>query len=337
MLRAPYLLFLGDAHDPLAAKVAQGIHDWRPEKALGQYRMAGCQADLGIADMTIAEAAAQGAGTLVVGVANQGGVLPDLWIGALKDALEAGMDVAAGLHNKLADIPELVETAKAHGRQLFDVRHPTQTFAVGKGEKRAGKRILPVGTDCSCGKMYTALALEKEMQARGWKATFRATGQTGILISGDGVSIDAVISDFIAGATEWLTPENDPDHWDIVEGQGSLYHPSYAGVTTGLIHGAQPDALVLCHEPTRTHMRGLPKYPIPKLIDLMWLSKSVAQLTNPNAKFVGLSVNTAKLSEAEAKAMLSALEAEFELPAIDPVRTGVGPIVDRLKPAGLPA
>ncbi len=161
---------------------------------------------------------------------------------------------AAGLHNKLADVPELKALADRLGRSLFDVRHPTQHYPVASGRKRSGKRLLPVGTDCSCGKMYTALAIEKRSR-RGGKATFRATGQTGILISGSGVSIDAVVSDFVSGAVETLSPDNDADHWDIIEGQGSLFHPSFAGVTTGLIHGAQPDALVLCHEPTRTYAR----------------------------------------------------------------------------------
>lgn len=337
MLKAPYLLFLGDAADALAAKVAQGIKDWRPEKALGQLRLPGCNADLGIADMTVAEAAAHGAGTLVVGVANRGGVISPAWIAVLKEALEAGMDLAAGLHNRLADVPELAETAARLGRTLHDVRHPTQVFEVGSGLKRNGKRLLPVGTDCSCGKMYTALALEKEMQAQGMKADFRATGQTGILICGSGVSIDAVVSDFISGATEWLAPENDPDHWDLVEGQGSLMHPSFAGVTAGLIHGAQPDALVLCHEPTRSHMRGVPTYAIPPIEDVMWMSLAMAQRTNPAAKFVGLSINTAKLTEGDAHALLAGLSDTFGLPAVDPVRTGVGPIVDALRgPATYP-
>ena len=131
------------------------------------------------------------------------------------------------------------------------------TFATGKGTKRPGLRLLTVGTDCSVGKKYTALALEREMHARGLKADFRATGQTGILISGRGVAIDAVVADFISGAAEWLTPANEPDHWDVVEGQGSLFHPSFAGVTLGLLHGAQPDAFVVCHEPTRKTMRGV--------------------------------------------------------------------------------
>ena len=329
-IQSPYLLFLGDAPDMLAAKVATGIKQWRPEKCVGQFRLDGCHADCGLPDMSIAEARAAGAKTLVVGVANRGGVIAESWITVLNDALEAGMDVAAGLHNRLTDVPSLQSAAERLGRRLFDVRHPTETFSVANGIRRSGKRLLPVGTDCSCGKMYTALAFEKELRARGVNADFRATGQTGILIAGAGVSVDAVVSDFISGATEWLTPENDPDHWDLVEGQGSLFHASYAGVTMGLIHGAQPDALVLCHEPTRSHMRGLPGYPIPDLAECIDLNLRAARLTNTDARFIGVAVNTAALTAADARSFLDETEDRLGLPAVDPVRDGVGRLVDAL-------
>ncbi|MCL2895274.1 N-acetyltransferase DgcN [Brenneria tiliae] len=328
-IRKPYLLFLGDAHDQLAAKVAIGIKQWHPEYCVGQYRMDGCHADCNLPDMDISAARAAGAQTLVIGVANRGGIISQQWIAVLSEALESGMDLAAGLHNRLADVAELRELAAKLGRSLFDVRHPSQTFPVANGRKRAGKRLLPVGTDCSCGKMYTALAIEKEILSRGGKATFRATGQTGILISGSGVSIDAVVSDFIAGAVETIAPANDEDHWDVIEGQGSLFHPSFAGVTIGIIHGAQPDALVLCHEPTRKTMRGV-DYPIPDIADCMALNLSAAHLTNPKARFVGISVNTAALSDADALQLMADLEKKFGLPVVDPFRQGVGRIVDQL-------
>lgn len=331
-IKKPYLLFLGDAHDQLAAKVAIGIKQWHPEYCVGQYRMAGCHADCQLPDMDISAARKAGAQTLVIGVANRGGIISDAWIAILQEALESGMDLAAGLHNRLADVPQLRELAARLGRSLFDVRHPSQTFPVANGRKRPGKRLLPVGTDCSCGKMYTALAIEKEILSRGGNATFRATGQTGILISGAGVSIDAVVADFIAGAVETIAPANDADHWDVIEGQGSLFHPSFAGVTIGIIHGAQPDALVLCHEPTRKTMRGV-DYPIPDLAACMALNLSVAQLTNPKARFVGISVNTAALSEQDALQLIRDLEKKFGLPVVDPFRQGVGRIVDQL--AGL--
>ncbi|KHN62563.1 EBNA-1 nuclear protein [Dickeya fangzhongdai] len=328
-IKKPYLLFLGDAHDQLAAKVAIGIKQWHPEYCVGQYRMAGCQADCGLPDLDIAAARAAGAQTLVIGVANRGGIISDAWVAVLRQALECGMDLAAGLHNKLADVPEISELAARLGRSLFDVRHPTQSFPVASGRKRSGKRLLPVGTDCSCGKMYTALAIEKALLERGGDATFRATGQTGILISGAGVSIDAVVSDFIAGAVETLAPDNDADHWDVIEGQGSLFHPSFAGVTTGIIHGAQPDALVLCHEPTRTRMRGV-DYPLPDLQACIDLNLAMARLTNPNARFVGVSINSAHLSEADALAYMAKLEHQLGLPVVDPFRQGVGRIIDNL-------
>lgn len=162
------------------------------------------------------------------------------------------------------------------------------------------------------------------------KVTFRATGQTGIFIAGNGVSVDAVVSDFISGAVEQICPANDPDHWDLVEGQGSLFHPAYAGVTLGLTHGAQPDALILCHEPTRTHMRGLPGQPLPTLKSCMELNLVTARLTSPAAKFIGVAINTARMESAVAETYLADVEQLLGLPTVDPVRTGVGRLVDNL-------
>ncbi len=331
MIEPPYLLFLGDAPDALAAKVATGIRDWRPDAAVGQYRMPGCKADLGLPDMDIAAAVAAGARTLVVGVANRGGVIAPAWIDVLGKALAAGLDLASGLHNLLRDEPALVAAAAAHGRTLHDVRVPTERYPIADGKPRAGRRCLAVGTDCSVGKMYTALAMEREMHARGRKATFRATGQTGILITGDGVPLDAVVADFMAGSIEWLTPPNDPDHWDLIEGQGSLFHPSYSGVTLALIHGGQPDALVLCHEPTRPHMRGLPEYALPSLEALRDLALTMARIVNPEVRVTGIAINTAAMAEAEALDHLAAVEARMGLPTVDPFRQGAGRLVDALE------
>ena len=303
----PYLMFLGDAADQLAAKTASGVAHWRPDWCVGQLRLAGCRADLGLADMTIAEAAAAGCRTMIVGVANRGGVVSDAWRDTLLAALDAGLDIASGLHQRIADIPEVTDAAAANGRRLFDVRHPTRQFAVASGAKRPGKRLLTVGTDCSVGKMYTALAIERALAARGTAVDFRATGQTGIFIAGDGVAVDAVVADFISGATEWLAPANAPDHWDLVEGQGSLFHPSYAGVTVGLVHGAQPDAIVACHEPTRNHMRGLPDRPLPEIEACIDGHLGVARLTNPAARCVGVAINTAALDAAAASGLLGGL------------------------------
>jgi uncharacterized NAD-dependent epimerase/dehydratase family protein len=328
-INPPYLMFLGDVRDQLAAKTAHGIVDWRPEWCLGQMRLPGCGADLHIADLSIAEAKAKGVRTMIVGVANAGGVLPEHWSTSIVAAIEAGMDVASGLHMKLGDNPAIAAAALQHGRSLFDVRHTSQRFDTGKGTKRPGLRLLTVGTDCSAGKKYTALALEKEMRARGFDADFRATGQTGVFISGRGVAIDAVVADFISGAVEWIAPAADPGHWDLVEGQGSLFHPSYAGVTLGLLHGAQPDAFVVCHEPTRQKMRGV-DHPLPSIQEVIDLTITCGRLTNPAIRCVGIAINTKALDQAAALHVLAEASARHHLPAVDPVRFGVGAIVDRI-------
>ncbi|WP_170387087.1 N-acetyltransferase DgcN [Ruegeria atlantica] len=330
MIETPYLLFLGDAPDQLAAKVAIGIRDWRPENAVGQFRMEGCKADLGLTDMTLAEAKEAGARTLVIGVANRGGVISQAWKEVLIAALDMGYDVASGLHNLLRDEGDLVAAAQTHGGTLHDVRVPTVGYPIANGKKRSGKRCLAVGTDCSAGKMYTAMSMDAEMRKRGMKSTFRATGQTGILITGHGVPLDAVIADFMAGSIEYLTPDNDADHWDHIEGQGSLFHVSYSGVTMALIHGGQPDALILCHEPTRTHMRGLPEFSLPTLEQLRDTALPLARVANPDCQVAGVSINTQHLSEDEAKDYIAKVEAEMGLPATDPYRFGAGKLVDAL-------
>ncbi|MEM7424617.1 MAG: N-acetyltransferase DgcN [Pseudomonadota bacterium] len=329
-LAKPYLLFLGDVHDQLAAKTAQGIVDWRPDWCVGQLRLEGCNADCGIEDVTIAGAVERGARTMVVGVVNSGGVLPDHWITEIVAALDAGMDVATGLHKRLSSIPEIAAAAKRNGRHLHDVRFSQQSFATGKGNKRPGLRLLAVGTDCSVGKKYTALALDQEMRARAMKSEFCATGQTGVFISSRGVAIDAVIADFISGAAEWLTPDNEPDAWQVVEGQGSLFHPAFAAVTLGLLHGSQPDAFVVCHEPTRTNMRGV-KHPLPTIQQVMDMTVVQGSLTNPDIRCVGICVNTSALPEDEARSYLEGLAAEHGLPATDPIRFGSAGIVDELQ------
>ncbi|WP_109466349.1 N-acetyltransferase DgcN [Albibacillus kandeliae] len=330
MIETPYLLFLGDAPDALAAKVAQGIKDWRPENAVGQFRMEGCKADMKLPDMTLAEAKAAGAKTLVIGVANRGGIISQAWKKVLVQALEEGFDLASGLHNLLRDEEDLVAVAKACGRTLHDVRVPSVKYPIANGEKRTGKRMLAVGTDCSVGKMYTALAVDESLRKKGAKSTFRATGQTGILITGGGVPLDAVIADFMAGSIEWLTPDNDPDHWDLIEGQGSLFHVSYSGVTMALVHGGQPDALILCHEPTREHMRGLPGYKLPTLEAVRDVALELAKVANPDCKVVGVSINTQHLSEEEALAYMAEVEARLGLPTIDPFRQGADRLADAL-------
>jgi uncharacterized NAD-dependent epimerase/dehydratase family protein len=328
-LAKPYLLFLGDVPDQLAAKTAQGVVDWRPEWCLGQYRLPGCKADCAIPDMDIAQGVEAGAKTMVVGVVNAGGVLPEHWVGAIVEALDAGLDVATGLHKRLGSVPEIAEAAARNCAKLHDLRYSDVQFQTGKGVKRPGLRLLTVGTDCSVGKKYTALALEKDMRERGLNADFRASGQTGVLIAGRGVAIDAVVADFIAGAAEWLSPANDPDHWDVVEGQGSLFHPSFAGVTLGLLHGAQPDAFVVCHEPTRTRMRNV-QHPLPSIDEVIERTVVEGRLTNPAIQCVGIAVNTEALDDAAARQLLEETGQKYGLPCVDPIRTGVAAIVDEL-------
>jgi len=329
-LPTPYVLFLGDETEVSNAKTSAGIAYWRSENCVGQIRLKRGIVDLSLADMTVQQAVEAGAKCLVVGIVNFGGTIASTWLPVLKSALEAGLDIAAGLHARLNDVPELRRLAEKHGRKLYDIRQPEQDFNVGLGVKRTGKRLLSVGTDCSVGKMYTSLAIEKELRMRGHAADFRATGQTGMFIVGTGVCVDAVVSDFISGAAESLSPDNDVNHWDIVEGQGSLFHPAYAGVTLGLLHGSQPDALVLCHDATRETLEDYLDFPIPEFGHCMDTYLAAASLTNPSVQFVGMSINTSKLNDTNAQQYLMRIEQEYGLPCCDPVRTGVTAIVDRM-------
>ncbi len=321
-LGKPYLLFLGDATSFLDCKTAAGLRDWCRADVVGQYALPGGTVDLGIPWYDPAGAAAHGARSLVIGVAPVGGAIPPAWRPALFAALEAGLDLVSGMHTRLREIPGLAAAAARQGRQLFDVRHADRRFAAGTGRKRSGRRVLSVGMDCAIGKKYTALALCRALTERGIAATFRATGQTGIIISGRGVAIDAVVADFIAGAAEWLSPDNAADHWDVVEGQGSLFHPAYAGVTLGLVHGTQPDALVLCHDPQRLTIDEYPHCPLPTLEEAMAQYLTAARITNRQVRFIGISLDTSRLDEERRARLCADLEAQFGMPVIDPMRGG---------------
>ncbi len=326
----PYLLFLGDAQDELAAKTAFGVYEWCPDDCVGQVRLPGCVPKLDLPEMNMEDGVAAGAKTLMIGAANRGGVIPPEWESNLVEALEAGLDIANGLHVRVGDFERIRKAAASNGRRLFEARHPEGPFPIATGEPRTGHRLLTVGTDCSVGKMYTSLALVEELQRRGVEVDFRATGQTGILIDGRGVCVDAVVSDFLSGSVEQLCPANDPEHWDIVEGQGSLFHPSFAGVSLGLLHGAQPDVIVLCHEPTRTHMRGLSHQALPDLGDCIEANLEAARLVSPDVRCTGIAVNTKNLAGEAAHRYLADIENQHGIPCVDPVRTGVGAIVDQL-------
>ena len=326
-IRLPYLLFLGDERNDSNAKTAFGVRQWRPEACVAQWSLPGGTVDIGLPRLTPAEAVAQGARSMLIGIAPVGGKISPQWIAPICEAIEAGLDIVSGMHTRLGSVDAIRGTAARCGRTLHDVRHSEVRFPVGTGVRRSGKRLLTVGTDCALGKKYTALALTRAFQAAGHAATFRATGQTGILISGAGVAIDAVVADFIAGAAEWLSPANSPEHWDLIEGQGSLLHPSYAGVSLGLLHGSQPDALVLCHDPARLHIEDHPDFPIPPLEEVMDLHLRHARRVNPAARFVGIALNTSKMTQADAAALLEATARRHGVPAVDPLRSDLTPVV----------
>jgi len=327
-LKTPYLVLIGAEDDPTYAKTGLGIAQWRRQLVAGQMRFPGCSVDLGVPDMTVEEAFAAGVGSLVIGVAPVGGFIPDSWWSAIEQAARAGLDVVCGLHVKLADNPALVAAAKASGARLVDVRVPPKNLPVGTGVKRSGKRVLTVGTDCAIGKKYSALALDQAMRAAGLNSTFRATGQTGIMIAGEGMPIDAVVADFISGAAECLSPDNEPDHWDVIEGQGSLFHPGYSGVSLGLLHGSQPDAFVVCHDATRTQVSGWEHYPLPSVAECIELHILAGRRTNPGIRCVGVSVNTSGLPITARQGWLANLSLETGLPCVDPLIEGCGAIVD---------
>ena len=330
-IEAPYLLFMGDVGDDGHAKTGHGIAFWRPELCAGQMRLPGCAVDMGLPELSPDEAAAAGVRTAIVCIASTGGVLLDEWIPALAALARAGIDIAAGTHSRLNANKKLVAAAAEGGARLVDVREPPPGLPVGRGGKRPGKRVLMVGTDCAVGKKYSALALHREFENRGINADFRATGQTGILIAGEGIPIDAVVADFISGAAEALSPDNADDHWDVIEGQGALLHPSYAGVSLGLLHGSQPDAVVLCHDAGRDDLIGLEGlFAVPPLDEVIDIVLKEARVTNPACIWAGISINTSTLDDDARSGYLSDLESRYGLPCVDPVATGMKKIADYL-------
>lgn len=321
-LAAPYLLFLGDTTEPAYAKTAFGLSDWAPDRCRAEWSVHGATVTLGLPRMSPADAYTAGARSLVIGVANEGGVIARSWVAALVAALDAGLDVVSGMHARLADIPELAEAARRTGRRLIDIRRPPANIPIATGRKRSGKRLLTVGTDCALGKKYAALAIARAFDGRGVAVDFRATGQTGILIAGGGMPMDAVVADFEAGAAEMLSPDAAPDHWDVIEGQGSLFHPSYAAVSLGLLHGSQPDVFVVCHDPTRTHILGLPNYPLPAIEAVVDLTMRLGGRTNPAIRCGGVALNTSALGPDEAEGVIADTHGRLGLPVADPIRGG---------------
>ncbi|HKP65634.1 MAG TPA: DUF1611 domain-containing protein, partial [Casimicrobiaceae bacterium] len=295
-LPQPYLLFLGDTTEPGYAKTAFGLRDWAGDRVVGEWSC-GATVTTGLPRLSPKEARARGARGLVIGVANSGGIIYENWIPSLVDALAAGLDIVSVMHTRLNETPALKSAALRYGRRLIDIRTPPRHIPIATGTKRSGKRLLTVGTDCALGKKYTALVLARAFAARGVDVDFRATGQTGILIAGRGIPIDAVISDFAAGAAELLSPDAADAHWDVVEGQGSLFHPAYAGVSLALLHGSQPDVIVVCHEPGRSDVLGYPGYRLPAIEDVIEMTLRLGRRTNPAIRCAGISLNTSRLEK----------------------------------------
>ena len=321
-LPSPYLLFLGDTTEAGYAKTAFGLRDWAADRCIGEYALPAATVTTGLARLSPAEARSRGVQSLVIGVANSGGFIADNWIPALVEALDAGLNIISGMHARLTDIPILRDAAKRTGRQLIDVREPPADIPIGTGLKRSGKRLLTVGTDCALGKKYTALAITRAFARRGLDAEFRATGQTGIMIAGSGIPMDAVIADFAAGAAEMLTPDAADDHWDVIEGQGSILHPVFSGVSMALLHGSQPDAFVVCHDPTRERLLGDEAFVVPTVDEIIDLTIQLGRRTNPAIRAAGVSFNTSGLSDAEALAIMAKESARLGLPVGDPIRGG---------------
>lgn len=327
---SPFVVFLGDIGDEIFGKTGLGLVQWRREECVGQLRLPGCGVDAGVPDMDVKQACAAGARTLIIGSAAVGGGIPEAWVASLCTAASAGLDIVAGLHVRLATLPGLAAAAASSGARLIDVRIPPAGLPVGTGKKRAGLRLLTVGTDCACGKKYTALQLDRELRQRNVPSDFRATGQTGIMIAGRGIPMDAVVADFVTGAAEVLSPDNTPNHWDLVEGQGGILHPGYLQVTIGLLVGSQPDAFVVCHDPLRTTISGWPDFRLPSIAEVIERTIAIGRLTNPNIRCVGISLNTSKIPPGEREGLLRRCAAENGLPCVDPLVGGVGPIIDRM-------
>jgi len=330
-IKPPYLIFLGSESRQTYAKTGIGLVQWRPELCAGQLGLSDDTIDLGLPALSLQQAADAGIKSLIIGTAFVGGKIPPEWTETLIDAASIGLDIVAGVHQRLNSIPKLRAAAKISGAQLIDVRVPPAELPVASGKKRTGKRLLMVGTDCAVGKKYTALALAKEMKAAGMNAHFRASGQTGIMIAGKGIPIDAVISDFLSGAAELLSPANSDNHWDIIEGQGSIFHPGYSSVSLGLLIGSQPDMFIVCHEAGRKRISGWEGFVLPSIEDVIDRTITLGKQTNPDIKCIGVSVNTSKLPSSQRKDYLSQLSNKLKLPCFDPLIDGTLAVICSIK------
>jgi uncharacterized NAD-dependent epimerase/dehydratase family protein len=334
-LRPRRLLVLaeGRSGDPHFGKTARGVIRYAPQDVVC---VLDSQSDATTHEgfplvRTVAEAMQYGPTTALVGVATQGGRFPPEWRALLEECIRAGLDVENGLHEFLTADDQLASLAREHGVELRDLRKAPPGLNVPTGENltHGATSILMVGSDCAIGKMTVALELDREARARGIRSQFVPTGQTGIAIAGWGISVDAVVADFIAGAAEQLVLEGVRRGGDVlfVEGQGSLLHPAYSGVTLGLIHGSAPHAYVLCHKADESVVDGDERYPIPPLSELVDLHERISLLARP-AKVLAIALNTRDLDEESARRAIAEAEAETGLPADDPVRFGAGKLID---------
>jgi len=327
------ILAEGQSGDPHYGKTMRGVVDYSPNPTvaiLDSQRPGETHKGIPVVG-AVADALHYEPTTALVGVATQGGRFPPAWRELLKQSIEAGLDLESGLHEFVSEDPELVELAEQHGVELRDLRKPPADLNVPTGEnlRLDAKTVLTVGSDCAIGKKTVAIELDREARARGLKSQFVPTGQTGVAIAGWGIAIDAVAADFLAGAAERLVVEGARRGGEllIVEGQGSLSHPAYSGVTLGLMHGSAPHAYVLCHVAGATEIEGYPGSPLPSLNELVELHER-ASLPNRPAKVAAIALNTRDLEEDEARAAAAAVEQETGLPTDDPVRFGAGKVLD---------
>jgi uncharacterized NAD-dependent epimerase/dehydratase family protein len=348
MSNQPRFLILADREfGPETSKTANSVIRYLPDRVVGvvdrEHAGQTVQDVLGFGGSipifgTMEEGLARRPTAVLIGIAPAGGRLPDEWQGWLADALDAGCDLWSGLHTFLSDDPVLAARARANGREIRDVRRPPARLPVAAGMARLVEPlvVLSVGTDCNVGKMTAQLQLVKGLRDRGLRTRFVATGQTGIFIEGWGIAVDAVVADFIAGAAEELVLEG-ARNADVVlvEGQGSINHPGYSGVTLGLLHGSCPDALILCHQASREFIgeyRGSPWLRIPPLTEYVRWYELIGSAVHPT-RVIGISMNTYDLSEAEARRACEAAARETGLPCTDPVRFAPEPLLDAVEQA----
>jgi uncharacterized NAD-dependent epimerase/dehydratase family protein len=344
-MTAPRFLIVADGDfAPMTSKTANSVIRYLPERTVGVLDRV--QAGRAVQDVlgfggalpivgSMREGLALGPTAVLIGIAPQGGRMPPEWRAWLAEALDHGCDLWSGLHTFLGDDPLLAEKARAKGRKIFDLRRPPADLPIASGKAKTVDPlvVLTVGTDCNVGKMTAQLQLARTLNDRGVRTRFVATGQTGIMIEGWGIAVDAVVADFIAGAAERLVLEGAKDaDVVLVEGQGSINHPGYSGVTLGLLHGSCPDALILCHQVTREYLgdyRQAAWLRIPPLTDYIRLYETIGSAVHPT-KVIGISLNTFDMTDADARRACETAARDTGLPATDPVRFDSAPLVDAI-------